>query len=558
MITKNTVLVLLLIFITSCSDKLFLYTSQSIAVIPNQQNVSKNKLKNWSHLDLSEDSIPGVSLIKAYNLDFLSVKTEQEVVVAIIDTQIDINHEDLNGKIWRNKREVNKNRIDDDKNGYIDDINGWDYLVNSKGESLARSDFEFVRIVRKFKPVFDEVDGEISKKSQPKNYELYKIATKKYEEALVAAKKDQEYGDFLYYNYPKSKDLLKKLFPKEDYTIKELDSLYNVYKDIDDKKAQLVYFMSDFLKYDLSVKWIEDYKNNADDKINKSLNIGYNPRQKIGDDYNNINDINYGTGDLTINKNGYSHGTLVAGIIAAKRNNNIGIDGFYDHVKIMPLSISCSGDEYDKDISLAIRYAVDNGANIINMSFAKEFSIREDWVKEAIIYANKKDVLIVGVASNENIDIDKSVIHPNDFDDEAQEIVDNFIVVGSTSYILKENLKSSFSNYGKNNVDIFAPGEDIYTLEPNNKYDFQSGTSVAAPVVSGVAALIKGYYPSLKMLKIKEIIMNSGVKYNIDVEIDQEDGTKKLIPFSELSKSGKIVNAYNALIMAEEIYKAKN
>ncbi|WP_271782351.1 S8 family serine peptidase [Aquimarina algiphila] len=316
--------------------------------------------------------------------------------------------------------------------------------------------------------------------------------------------------------------------------------------------------MSDFVKYELSEEWINDYKKNADFKVNKILNLDFNEREVLGDNPKDINDKNYGNGNVSGNLNEFYHGTVVAGIIGATRNNNIGINGISNDLKIMSLKISSNGEEHDKDVSLAIRYAVDNGAKVINMSFAKNFSLYQQWVKEAIHYASEKDVLLIHAASNENNNIDVTPIYPNDIDDEGNESVDNFITVGAISNTLNKNFRSYFSNYGKINVDIFAPGDEIFTTEIKNSYGYHSGTSMATAIVTGVSCILRSHYPDLSAFQVKEILMKSGTLYNMDIEIEQKDGTKKMIPFSELSKSGSVVNAYNALLMAEQISKSKN
>jgi len=225
----------------------------------------------------------------------------------------------------------------------------------------------------------------------------------------------------------------------------------------------------------------------------------------------------------------------------------------------MPLCISTYGDEHDKDMALAIRYAVANGASIINISSGKDYSLHSDWVEKEIIRAHNQDVLIVTSAGNDHLNLDQKEVfnYPNDTNSKGDEIVDNFIKVGASTNNLNKNIKRKSSNYGKTEVDIFAPGENIYTTSPNNTYSTKNGTSYAAPIVSGVAALIRSYYPSLSAAEVKDILMKSGTAYHIDIEIEQEDGSKKLVPFSELSKSGKIVNAYNALLLAEKVVGAK-
>lgn len=216
----------------------------------------------------------------------------------------------------------------------------------------------------------------------------------------------------------------------------------------------------------------------------------------------------------------------------------------------MPLSISAFGDEHDKDISLAIRYAVDNGAKVINMSFGKEFSLYKEWVFDAIKYADKNNVLIVSSAGNDGRNLNTSEVYPNDSDINQNEVADNFLLVGASNYNINSKMVPRFSNYGSNNVDVFAPGRKTYsTSAKKEKYEtVAGGTSTSSAITSGVAALLRSHYPNLTASQIKHILMDSGVKYTFPVKIRDT-----LLPFNKLSKSGKIINAYNALIMADSI-----
>jgi len=252
-------------------------------------------------------------------------------------------------------------------------------------------------------------------------------------------------------------------------------------------------------------------------------------------------------------KEGIDHGTHVSGIIAAERNNGKGINGVAQNVKIMAIRAVPDGDEYDKDIALAIRYATDNGAKIINTSFGKSYSTHPEWVWDAIKYAAEKDVLIVNAAGNSGEDLDVETSYPNDQKNNGEEISNNFLTVGALNYQYGPNLVAEFSNYGKSNVDVFAPGVKIWSTMPNNKYDYSQGTSMASPAVAGIAALIRSYYPTLKAAQVKQIIMDSGIPVKTQVVVPEKPAEVK--DFSALSKSGKIVNLYNALILAAKTTK---
>ena len=285
--------------------------------------------------------------------------------------------------------------------------------------------------------------------------------------------------------------------------------------------------------------------------------MSFDGRKPVGDDPYNISDIGYGDGNPDNRLEDESHGTHVAGIIAAERNNGIGVNGVANNVALMSVRAVPNGDEYDKDIALAIRYAADNGAKIINCSFGKSFSPNAEWVYEAIKYAASKDVLIVHAAGNDgsNLDDPLNPNYPNDQINNGPEIADNVITVGSLDSEYGSEMISSFSNYGKINVDVFAPGGKIYSTMPGSEYDFAGGTSMAAPAVAGVAALIRSYYPKLSASQVKRVLMDSGLSTKASVVLNGD--VERAKPFTEASKSGKMVNAYNALIMADQISRGK-
>nr|WP_294922615.1 S8 family peptidase [uncultured Flavobacterium sp.] len=538
--------------------------------IISKKELTALELQTWYQKDYQEDIIPGISLDKWYRLNKKKPKSKS-IIVAVIDTQIDLKHEDLQGQIWINTKEIPNNGIDDDHNNYIDDINGWSFTGTKSGGYVVWNRYEYVRIVKEWGPIFKhKAEFQIST-NDLYNYKEYHRALKKLEE------KDKYYKNWfksLNHNvavYPLVKDTLKYFFPKEDYTYKQLDSMYKKYKindktyrqrrdDNDKDLGALIDYM--IVNLEVNEKTLEDIKDKQtqlDSIVNKNLNLDYNERLLIGDNPN-ILEKGYGNNNVSNNRAGHrriqDHCTKMAGVIGGNRENNIGIKGIAQNVKIMPLNISPSGDEHDKDVTMAIRYAVDNGAKVINMSFGKEFSLHKEWVAEAFKYAEKHDVLLIHCAGNDGFDIDKNPFYPNDNDFESfQEMNSNFINVGSITHKLGTTFVSDFSNYGKQNVDLFAPGDEIYTTASGNSYKSDSGTSLSAPMVSGTAALIWLYYPNLTVAQVKQIIMDSGTPYNFEVIVP---GTKdKKVPFSDLSKSGKVLNVYNAMQLAEKVSKKR-
>ena len=289
------------------------------------------------------------------------------------------------------------------------------------------------------------------------------------------------------------------------------------------------------------------------EQLNYNLNKNFNGRLAVGDDAYDISDVNYGNGNPKNRVDDESHGTHVAGIIAAERNNGKGVNGVANNVAIMSIRAVPNGDEYDKDIARGIRYAVDNGARVINGSFGKSFSPNAEWVYEAIKYAAEKNVLFVHAAGNDgaNLDDPTNGNYPNDQVNNGPEMADNVITVGALNSKYGSELVASYSNYGKVNVDVFAPGTDIYSTFPNNKYEYSPGTSMAAPAVAGVAALVMSQYPSLTAVQVKKIILQSGIPIRAKVILGGDNA--KSASLDQISTSGKIVNAYNALVMASKV-----
>lgn len=507
----------------------------TIAAVEKKLPLTESEKKSWGHADLIQDSIPGMSLEKAYQ--FLEGKKGTQIVVAVVDSGTDLEHEDLKDVAWVNPKEIPGNGIDDDKNGFIDDINGWNFLGK-----IYKENAEMYRIVKDPK-LADEATYKRAKAAYDKNVQ-------------EATSNKQRYGQILqavtFANTTILKKLNKKTYKKED--LKDLDTS-------DPELGRSVAIANQM--FDLGLSSLQDaideltgLVSSADDLLGGDA-LKKNYRSVLNDNENSMDTKFYGD-----NKTGHSiksevHGTHVSGIVAATRNNEIGINGVATNVKLMAVRVVPDGDEYDKDVALGIRYAVDNGAKVINMSFGKGYSPKSQWVYDAIKYAAEKDVLLVHAAGNDSKDIDTKANFPNDSPDKINEISDNYITIGASSSNYNEKLPATFSNYGKINVDIFAPGVQIYSTKPENEYQYLNGTSFASPATAGIAALIRSYYPKLTASQVKRILMNSGTKIDLDVikpgSVSRDNPNGEKVPFSELSVTGRIVNAYNALKMADAI-----
>ena len=431
---------------------------------------------NWYN---KEDQ--GMYTEKAYS--YLKKKKSQTVIVGVIDSGVDIEHEDLKGQIWINEDEIPNNGIDDDNNGYIDDMHGWNFLGNAKGEHVNDARLEKTRILAQLKDKYEGIDP--NSIDQDDEYRLY-----------LQVKEDVAAGRAQFEQYM---DMIDQL-PKEaqDYIRSQMD--YN-------------------------------------------LNVDFDDRSLIGDDPDDFTDTNYGNND--VEGPDALHGTHVSGIIGALRGNGLGGDGVAENVKIMSLRAVPNGDEFDKDIALAVRYAVDNGAMVINMSFGKAYSPHQKEVYEAFKYADEKGVLLIHAAGNDAKDIDVEPNYPTSMYSFQTEPLDHFVTIGASTKNKGVEMVASFSNYGTKGVDVFAPGFEIYNSVPQSEYMNLQGTSMAAPMVAGAAAMLKSYFPELSMKEIKEALYSSSVRY------------PKVAGFSDKSVTGGVINIYNAAKVCKKLAKKK-
>lgn len=422
----------------------------------------------------------GMYTDQAYKM--LKKKKSSTVVVAVIDSGVDIEHEDLQGKIWVNPKEIPGNKIDDDKNGYVDDVHGWNFLGNANGENQENARLEKARIYFQLKDKYDGVDPQ----------------------TLMNA--------------------------EEFYLFQEVKSaVEGELENLDQYKEALANGQFD-----------AETKKYIEDQLNYNLNIYYDDRSLIGDNPDDFTDTHYGNGD--VEGPDALHGTHVSGIIAAIRGNGKGGDGVAENVKIMSIRTVPNGDERDKDVALAIRYAVDNGAQVINMSFGKDYSTHPYEVYQAMLYADTNGVLMVHAAGNDAKDVDVEPNFPTSHFDFQEEPFTHLLTIGASTRMKGEAMVAEFSNFGAETVDVFAPGLEIYNTVPQSAYMNLQGTSMAAPMVTGAAALLKSYYPNLSMWTIKNILLESATVYTD-------------FGFPSKSVTGGIVNLKNAVKMCEKAAK---
>lgn len=513
------------------------------------QTSAKDELKGWHLKDKISDGYYGISLEQAFG--FLKDRKSTTIIVAVIDNGIDTLHEDLKSVLWRNPKEIPGNGIDDDKNGYVDDIYGWNFLGGKDGRNVKEGSAEAARMYHALKIKYAGTVDET--KLSPKEKEEYRVFKKLKDEIETGATDAQQQILFLrglYRKAPQADSLIQVRFKKE-YTGNDLVTFKPANSKESDAKSTMFALFRGFDAMEvMNTSIMEDfatYYKSQEKKAEAPDNPPVDFRGEIvKDNYNDFNDRYYGNPDVMAGTP--LHGTHVSGIIAAARNNGIGVDGVANDVRIMSLRAVPDGDEYDKDIALAIRYAVDNGARIINMSFGKGYSPEKRWVDDAVRYAMSKGVLLVHAAGNDHENVDSTENYPNAVFADTKTKATNYITVGASGDPKAGGLIATFSNYGKKEVDVFAPGVEIYSTVPaGSAYRFEDGTSMASPVVAGLAALILSYFPDLTPEQVKYCIEKGAQNPNVEVK---KPGTEEKESFGDFSRTGGIINAYESVKIA--------
>lgn len=510
------------------------------------------KFNQWSYKDPATDSIPGISLNKAYQL--LKGRKSVPVVVGVVDSGIDLAHEDLRDVIWKNAKEIAGNNADDDKNGYVDDVNGWNFMGAKDGTTYEADMDEVNQITTDWKAKYEKADPAKLSALEKKQYDIYQKAKAQAlkpnvrSASLRALVRDSA-------TYVRGIDAMATALSGKPFVA---ESITSAQAGTDTAAIGAKYLLDEIFdpraaSFDLLTSRVKLFYGRLKELILEDVGTGeppVNARKAVGDDPTNPNERYYGSPKLNIGSSEElaMHGSHVAGIIGAKRGNGVGVDGIADNVRLMMVGVVPSGgDERDKDVANGIRYAVDNGAKVINMSFGKRFSPYKDAVDAAIKYAEEKDVLLVHAAGNNGENVDSLPTYPRpEYEDGT--IAKNYITVGNSTRRLGSALPASSSNYGTR-VDLFAPGTDIDATTPHNTYQSLTGTSMASPCVAGVAALLRSYFPNLTAVQVKDILLKSSYKPDVMVRLPGRAGGP-MVPFKTLSKSGGIVNAYEAVKLA--------
>ena len=529
-------------------------------MVDAQTNVSNI---NWHWKDYQKDTVHGISLRQAYQYLATINNKPTPIIVAVMDGGVDTTHLDLKNKLWTNPKEIPKNGVDDDKNGYIDDIHGWNFLGGKDGQNIDKAADEKSRIYHRFKSQFENITdtNDLKTELQKNQYQVWKQTAKEIEFTEEDAANLQYIKMATNALQKLGKSIIKEI-NDTNFTIQTLEPFQPLGRTTLDAKlaylrtAQIIGIEKE-TPYTEVVNELKEYIEGKDKSAKAKSTPPENIRASIiKDNYESLADKFYGNNDIT--GPGAKHGTHVAGLVASIPDSSWNVNKLYPSIQIMGVRVVPNGDEYDKDVALGIRYAVDNGAKVINMSFGKSYSPEQIWVDSAIRYAASKDVLIIHAAGNEYYDLNVKPVYPNPYSYYLKDTAKNVITVAASSdFFINETLLTDFSNFGPAIVDVLSPGEKIYSTIPGaNNYGFLQGTSMAAPIVSHIAAMIRSYFPSLSAVKVKKIIKQSVWKPNeqdISYDIPQKDEAKS---FSEIASAGGIVNAAKAIQIAS-IYNSQ-
>ena len=519
------------------------------ATVPAPAPIGDLSSAQWYLKDPTLDKVPGVGATRVYN-EILKTLVPQPVVVAVIDSGIDTAHVDLKSMLWTNPKEIPGNGIDDDKNGYVDDVHGWNFLGGADGRNVNAETLEMTRIVAAGRKRFKGKTAATVTPAERTDFALYAKAEKAYSARLKEETERSKQVESMTGPLTMMVDNLKQAL---GVTTLDTTALRTIKTD-DPNLRRATAGMLDMMRQtgaadtDALLKELNEGAKQERSMLDNSLNLKFNPRADIiKDNPNDVTERFYGNNDL--HGPDPLHGTHVSGIIAAVRDNQLGVQGIAPNpVRIMVVRAVPDGDERDKDVANAIRYAVDNGAQIINMSFGKEFSPQRQAVEAAFKYAASKNVLLVHAAGNENANLDVTSNYPASFYINKA-TVPNLLTVGASGPRDNAQLPANFSNYSKRAVDVFAPGMNIFSTLPGSKFGNESGTSMASPVTAGVAAVLKSYFPKLTATDLKRIIMQSAQVHHTKVQVP---GTDRMADFSTLSVTGGVVDLYEAVKLAQK------
>jgi subtilisin family serine protease len=502
----------------------------------------------WWLLDAAVDRVHGTSVERAYAELLAGRQPGRTVVVAIIDSGVDARHEDLRDVMWVNPREVAGSGRDDAGNGYVDDVHGWNFIGGPDGRNVHHDTYEVTRLYAAARSRFEGARQDTMSAATRAAYDEYRALQAEFEAKRAEAREQLQQIRQIDAAVDHFWAMLRQHLGTDSLTAEAVRGIQTTRPDL--RQARQAFLQ--LAESGITQAMVKRQREHVEGRVEYGFNPDFDPRPIVGDDYADPTERFYGNRD--VRGPSADHGTHVAGIVAARRGNQLGIDGMADAVRIMAIRAVPDGDERDKDVANAIRYAVDNGAQIINMSFGKSHSPYKRVVDEAVRYADERGVLMIHAAGNEGTDLDANPNFPTRRYADGG-MARHWIEVGASAWWGVDSIAAPFSNYGQTTVDVFAPGVAILSAYPDDRYEQNDGTSMAAPVVSGLAALLMAYYPALSAEEVRQIILDSATRFPGQL-VNRPGGEGERVPFSSLSVTGGVVNAYRAVQMAEERTRA--
>ncbi|MFN9350052.1 MAG: S8 family serine peptidase [Gemmatimonadota bacterium] len=485
----------------------------------------------WHRLDTERDGVLGVGVDRALRELLAGRAPGRRVLVAVIDGGVDTAHAQLAPVLWRNPREVPGNGVDDDRNGFTDDVRGWSTIPPLTGDSGRYDTFELTRLYAACRG--QPAAGRLARPDSA----TCRSVTEAYGEKAMEVSQTVMQIRGLAGALARSTATLRQAMKTEPVTPEAVRAFAPGNAAETEAKRAFLQFSAAGLDSAKLAEGFEAY----DGQLRFGLDTLFNPRARPS----------RGSGDVM--GPAARHGTHVAGIIAAaavpgRPARGIAPEGA---VTILPIRAVPDGDERDEEVARAIRYAVDQGALVINMSFGKAYSPGKAAVDSAVRYATQRGVLLVHAAGNDAEDTDHSASFPTR-QASGPPFDALWIEVGASSWKGPDQLAAGFSNYGKRTVDLFAPGEDIVSTVPGGGVATESGTSMAAPVVSGVAALLLAYFPSLTPAQVRSVILET-VRPLGDRTVAQPGDPSVQLKFGSLSRTGGLLDAYAAVRRAQQL-----
>ncbi len=498
---------------------------------------------NWWLLDPVRDHVPGIGAERAFTELLAGRKPQRSVVVAIIDSGIDTTHADLHSFLWSNPKETPAS--DGDGDGLVGDVRGWDFIGGAGGRDVGQDTYEITRQYALLRTRFESANPDTTSAQGKADYRRYLKLKSEIENKRAAASAEQAQLDQMVPAVQRALTILRQALAPESLTVENVEKLQSPRTDVAMARIAFLRLAEAGISPDEVERGLDEAKND----LAYHLNPDFDPRAIVGDNYADVTQRTYGNADVV--GPDPMHGTHVAGIVLGVPGNRELLADGTPAVRIMTVRVVPDGDERDKDVANGIRFAVDHGANIISMSFGKDISPYKSAVDDAVKYADAHGVLLVHAAGNDAQDLDSSPDFPNRYFDAGGQAAD-WLEIGASSWHTGEQLPASFSNYSKSKVDLFAPGVDIYSTLPGNKHGRLSGTSMATPVVSGVAAMLMAYFPNLTAAQVRQILLTTTTSYaGQSVARPGEGGNGGMAKFGDLSAAGGVVNAYNAVKAAE-------